>query len=451
MVLFLHFDNDFLQIVCRIPTIALPLHPFSETTLTDNKNIIRIMKKYIFTIVAAALLTACQTDLIDEHTPSANETTAAAATRSAAVESVSQQYPQADGAEALSHTPAEAAWQILGRIDTQRALQMGETHVADGQMAEIKAFVDANLKADNDYDTYRNIFMWISKNMTYASSGDAYLDAYDVFTHKRCICQGYANLLKTMCISQGIPALIANGWLSTIGGHAWNYVYADGKWLVSDPTNGTEYAAENTAAYKDLLIPQRFDLTVFEDQAFAYNFQDGELNVCEVKPTIEGRVAVPWSVAGLCITSFRPTTELPAAVSQLCLGSNIRSLGTDPFSLCALTKSLKEILVDPSSPHFSAYKGVVYQKGSTAPYLIPGGITRLELCSMDVIDKNTIAWLDDLEEIVVADGTQRIEAYAVESCPRLRKVYVPKSVTYVDKDAFYRCGDVEVEFIAQSY
>ncbi len=405
------------------------------------------MKRHLLLFLPAALLLAACADTAEEDALTQTSSTTSAAAQAADGEYDELLFPQADGASQLSTTTAKAVWQILGKLDTQRALQMGETQITDAQMAEIKAFVDTNLKADSDYDTYRNIFGWIYKNMTYASSGEAYLDPYDVFTHKRCICQGYANLLKTMCISQGIPALIANGWLSTIGGHAWNYVYAGGKWIVSDPTNNAEYEASKTSSYQSKLIPQRLDLTLFEDEGFAYNFQDSELNVCEVKSTSASYAVVPWSAGGLRVTSFHPTKEMPASVSQLYLGANIRSLGSEPSALSSFTKSLKEVFVDPSSLKLSSYKGVVYQgRKGTVPYFVPAGITRIELRAMDVMEKNTLAWLDNLEEIVVADGTQRIEAYAVEACPNLKRVYVPESVTYIDKEAFYRCGDVEVVY-----
>ena len=60
---------------------------------------------------------------------------------------------------------------------------------------------------------------------------------------------------------------------------------------------------------------------------------------------------------------------------------------------------------------------------------------------MEVMDKNTLSFLDKLEEIVIAEGTKRIEQYAVERCPNLKTIYVPNSVTYIDKNAFADCGN----------
>lgn len=322
---------------------------------------------------------------------------------------------------------------------------MGETQISDAQYAEIKTFVDANLKDETDYKTYLNIFQWIVKNVTYANNGDAYLAPYDVFKYKRCICQGYANLLKTMCLTQGIPCFVANGWLSTIGGHAWNYVYAGGDWYVSDPTNDHYYKAANVDAYKNELIPLRMDFSLFEDDACIYNFLNGALNVSEVKNTDASVVTIPYSINGLRVTSFQPNVKLPENVSTLIIGANISTFGDSPSSLNWACGNLEEVVVDPRNNDFDSYKGVVYLRANDAyPYFIPAGIRRIELRPMKVMDKNVITMLDKLEEIVIADGTERIEDYAVENCPNLKRVYVPSSVTYISSDAFSKCGNYEI-------
>lgn len=398
------------------------------------------MKLISYLLPATLFLAGCTADLTEGLQPEQNATIADASSNYQ-----EELFPQGDGAKVLSTTTAKGVWQILEKFDKTRALSMGETSITDAQFQEIKTFVDDNLKADNDYNTYSNIFGWIFKNMTYASDGEAYLNPYDVFTKKRCICQGYANLLKTMCLTQGIPCFIANGWLGTIGGHAWNYVYAGDKWIVSDPTNNQQFDAQSVTSYQNKLIPQRLDLTLFEDDNFAYNYQDNVLNVQAVKATANAYVVVPWSVEGLRIESFHPTTAMPSNVTQLYVGKNIGSFGSEPESLSNFTPNLAEVFVDPKSTKLSSYKGVVYKGTSgTTPYYVPTAITRLELRAMKTMDKNVINNLSKLEEIVIAEGTQRIEAYAVENCPKLKTAYIPESVSYVDSKAFYRCGSVQI-------
>lgn len=394
-------------------------------------------------LATAVLLSACQAEQDGELQISGSKSDFSQTTVSNSTNGVA--FPEPDASVAFGSNTAQAVWQILQKVDPKQATVMGETQISDAQYAEIKTFVDANLKDETDYKTYLNIFQWIVKNVTYAGNGDAYLAPYDVFKYKRCICQGYANLLKTMCLTQGIPCFVANGWLSTIGGHAWNYVYAGGDWYVSDPTNDHYYKAANVDAYKNELIPLRMDFSLFEDDACVYNFLNGALNVSEVKNTDASVVTIPYSINGLRVTSFQPNVKLPENVSTLIIGANISTFGDSPSSLNWACGNLEEVVVDPRNNDFDSYKGVVYLRANDAyPYFIPAGIRRIELRPMKVMDKNVITMLDKLEEIVIADGTERVEDYAVENCPNLKRVYVPSSVTYISSDAFSKCGNYEI-------
>lgn len=401
--------------------------------------------KYFYLILPAALtFCACQSDLTEDMpNASSSAPTLSLNTRSEV------SYPQPDGSVALSTDPATAVWQLMQKADPNQALQVGETDITDAEMAEIKQFVDQNLKEEGQYKTYLNIFEWIVKNMTYAWSGEAYLRPYDVFKYKRCVCQGYANLLKVMCISQGIPCAVANGWLgygdgNIIGGHAWNYVYADGDWYVSDPTNNQEFKGSDVTGYQKKLIPIRLDFTLFEDDQFTYNYQNSQLNVCSVKPTTSSSITVPYGAGGIRITSFQPQTTIPASITQLNVGANITSFGDNPSSLERICPNIEEVNIDPTNKELESYKGVVYRLGDEYPYYIPAGIRRIELRPMEIMDKNVISFLPNLEEVVVADGTKRIEEYAIEQCPNLKRVIVPASVEYISPQAFVDCGNVEV-------
>ncbi len=390
-------------------------------------------------IIASCALTACQNDATEELTLPDTPTAVNPSTQT-------YNFPADDGAQRLSYSPAQALAALVAKFDPDEALTMGETEATEAELAEIKAFVDKNLVGETTYDTYHKIFEWVSTQLTYAN-GDtkAYLRPYDVFKYRTCICQGYANLLKTMCLTQGIPVFIANGWLSNIGGHAWNYVYADkgtgGQWYVSDPTNHRQYELSAVSKYENELIPQSTDLDLFSDDEFAYDFHDGQFNIAYIEPTGEDFVTIPYSKAGWRITMFCPQRAVDDGITTVYLGKNIESLGNDLGELRTNFPSLSNISIDPDNTFLESFGGVVYYKGSDTPLIVPPAITRVELKPMKTVEKNTLYYLDNLEEVVVADGTQRIEAYAFEACPNLKTVYVPESVTYIDDNAVYRCGD----------
>ena len=402
------------------------------------------MKIFTTLFSAGLLLCACTTDITDETVTRTQPGTNTVQTTVS--EPNEELFATPDKSADYSTNPALCVRYTLSKADVNRATSMGETSITDEQYAEIKAFVDENLKADKPYDTYRNIFKWITSNIKYAWEPPAYLDPYEVFKEKRCVCQGYANLLKTMCLTQGIPACVANGMLGTAGGHAWNYVYIGDKWYVSDPTNNQDFEMiSDLSKYQKKLIPHRLDITLFEDDNFAYNFQDQHLNVSEVKTAPNAYISVPFSTNKLRVTSFHPTKAIPSNVTQIYLGENRKTLGDYTEELSRTMPHVEEIFVAAGNKKLSSYKGVVYQgANSTSPYYVPAGVTRLELKPMKVVEKNTVYYLDNLEELIIPEGTESIEAYAVEQCPNLKRIYIPESLTDIAENAFSECGNYEI-------
>ncbi len=361
---------------------------------------------------------------------------------------VRPEFPEADDSKMLSSTNAARALHDLVKVmEPSRALQLGETRCTDAQFAEIKAYVDANLKGATGAETYKNIFAWICANLKY-SFENAYLDPYDVFIHKTCVCQGYANLLKTMMLTQELPAFCVNGQLVGVGAHAWNYVYDGEKWWVSDPTNGNEFEMTKYRTYQDRLDPQRADLDLFEDEYFGYGFVNDRLNINRVKKGAPEMVTLPYSVAGYRVSSFDPQEVLPEDVRVLCLGKNIVALSLYVSSLREYTPGVEEVYVEETNQYLETHKGVMYRKKDTTPAYIPTAVKTLELKMTKTMGKNAVYDLPYVEEVTIPEGTERVEAYAIENCPRLKRVNVSASVTYFDENALYRCpSNVEVNII----
>lgn len=401
------------------------------------------MKLHYFLLPAALLFAACgneELEGVQNNLPITSNTTT--------LNSVDPIFPKEDGSMKLSTDQSQAVSQLLKYVDPSKALNMNELEITDAQYNEIKRFVNQKLKGSDDYTTYCNIFNWLVKNLKYATGTQIpYLNPYEVFKNKVCVCQGYANLLKTMCHTQGIPCANVNGYIPE-GAHAWNYVYAGGQWIVSDATNDRDYKADRVNDYNQIFCPIRLDFTLFEDDQCEYTYNNSLLNVDRVKDTNSTSFTVPYSVNGLRIMSFIPSKKLPESITQLNIGSNIYSFGEGDeltTTLGGFLANVEEINVDPKNSEFNTYKGVVYSRYNPEwPLLIPAGIRSLKLKAIKVMEKNIVANLDKLEELVIAEGTERIEDYAVERCPNLKRVYVPGTVTSISKDAFYNCGNYEI-------
>ena len=252
-----------------------------------------------------------------------------------------------------------------------------------------------------------------------------------MFKSKQGICQGYANLLKVMLHSQDIPVLIANGLLNPIGGHAWNYVYA-GEWFVSDPTNKGHYLMSEFSKYTNL-VPLKLDADLFEDENFTFDFNEGHLNLRQVKKS-DDKLVVPFSTNGFMVTAFNPNADLPSNVQEIYIGKNIKTLGESVIGLNDHAPSVKHAYVDPDNSYgLESYGQVIYRNSFT--YYVPASATIIQLKDFSKLEKNILTNLPQLETLIVPAGTSKIESYAIENCPNLRKAYVP-SATTIEENAF---------------
>ena len=398
----------------------------------------------VLTLAASAFMGACSSDEFE----SSDVSVIPPSTTAEADESL---FPVEGGGKLVSSNGADALNVLLKSPSFKmgNATTLHNAVITQEQWDEIKAYVDKNLRVEgNDLATYNKIFKWCFDSLTY-SYDDAGLEPYDVFTKRRCVCQGYANLCKTMLLTQGIPAFGVNGYYAAYGAHAWLYAYVDKIWRVCDPTGYRQHGMSELNKYKNDLLVQRTEIEIFEDENFGYNYDEYRLNVCRVKKCNGEALTVPFSVAGFKISSFLLEHSLPSNVRQLYFGTNIQSLGTQGYPLFGRANSVEEAFVAPGNRLISSQDGVIYHGTGTNVYYIPTAIRRLVLKPMKVIGKNTVYDLPNLEEIVISEGTTTVEDYAFESCPSLKRVYVPQSVTNFSKDALYRCPD-DVEILKVS-
>lgn len=360
-------------------------------------------------------------------------------------------FPEDDGAKALTGEPARMFWMILQGVDDAFPRRRAGYEIEDFQYEEIKQFTDqliADKKATTETEKYQAIWNWVTSNIKYNNPlNPAYgNDPYDVFTNKVCVCQGYANILSVMLHSQGIDVLNVNGILGGYGGHAWNYVRIDGEWWVSDPTNGGQHKASLVGDYQHSLIPYSADGNFLETPEYAYNYTECKLNLNVVKQA-DDVMTVPFSVTlnngkRYRVTSFSPSKPLPENVRELYIGTNIESLGESIIGLKNNAPNVEVAYVEPDNKNLRSFNGVVYPKRAEEPLYIPAAMKKLVLQPWEVIGKNHVFDHAGIEEIVIANGTKRLEAWAVEKCPNLKVACVPMD-TEIDENAFV---DVHPDF-----
>lgn len=351
-------------------------------------------------------------------------------------------FPKDDGAEMLiSMPPAARLLALLEGSDSMFSRRRAKYDIANFQYEEIKEFTDelcANRPTDNH--KYRAIYNWVRNNVEYDNASN---EPYDVFYSKVAICQGYANLMNVMLLSQNIPVINANGFMITDNGglgHAWNYVYRSGKWYLSDATNSIEFLASDLSKYQNTFIPRSADGNFLETDEFAYNYTYEQLNLNEVRSSPDALV-VPFSVTltngkKYRITSFNPTKELPSNVTEVYIGTNITSIGQEnTYGLKTFAPNVKAAYVDEKNTELKSHAGVVYNSWDNIPLYIPSAMKKVYLLPTETMYKEHIARHQGIEEIYVAEGTTKIEDWAVENCPNLKVAYVP-TYTEISENAF---------------
>lgn len=405
----------------------------------------KCMKRHIlmYSLLATGLLmTSCSEISVKEScTPDAQNTV-----QTDANGYLTRTFAQPDGSKALKGTPAENLKALLEAAGSDIITSLGRINITEEQYQEIATFTTDLVKDKaTQTDKFKAVLAWIRKNIKYEHSDN---DPYAVFVNRKAICQGYANLMTVMCYSQGIPTVVVNGYLEGVGGHAWVYACPDNVWEVSDPTNyDVTWKMSNTQGYSNL-IPSEIDVDIFTDNSGTYRYYNYSLNVNSVTATTNPLV-VPYSVGGFVVSSFNPSESLPESVTEIYLGENITTLG-ESYDMTLATRNyganIRAIHVDEKNPMLYAHKGIVYKKNGDEKqlYYIPGGMEYVELLPMKLVDKNTIYNHANVTEICFPEGTEEVSSYAIENCPKLKRVYVPEG-TKVSSAALYNCPkDVEI-------
>lgn len=389
------------------------------------------MKLYYYALplfLGCSLLSACSSEdddlyLAPEYENSGNDVVFESAAR----------FPEKDNSTNLSQTSSiTAVNNLLKKVGPEIDNGFASFKITDAQYQEIKTFTD-NLVAEetSEAKVYGKIFEWIVANVRY-EWGDN--DPYAVFQNRHAVCQGYANLLNVMLHTQGIPVVNINGFLEPLGGHAWNYVYYANKWWVSDPTNNGRYNLSNTETYQHL-VPQSIDIDIFPTEESVCRFSEKCFNLARVRQA-DDMFVVPYSKGGIRITSFSPDSLLPANVREICLGTNIQSLGEEFIGLNHYAPNVERVYIDEKNTRLKTHCGVVYTKSNSKLIYIPSAMPVVELLPIAVMEKNYVVNVSGMEELIIAPGTLRMEAYAVENCPKLRRAYVPED-TEIAPNAFY--------------
>ncbi|WP_294475031.1 leucine-rich repeat protein [uncultured Ruminococcus sp.] len=168
-----------------------------------------------------------------------------------------------------------------------------------------------------------------------------------------------------------------------------------------------DYAFSRCTALAEVAFSPSAALTYIGDHAFSS---------CESLASIE----LPASVAHLGDQAFGDCTALEAFT----LPASLRELGENVFERCTALAACK---VDPKNAYFTDVNGVLFTKD------------RKELCVYPPARPGESKSDTNCESYRVPYGTERIGAHAFQYACTLVDVWVPATVSYIGKEAFYNC------------
>lgn len=343
-----------------------------------------------------------------------------------------QFFPVEDDAVALEGTCHQKSMQLLHAGNPEQALTLYDTKITEEQYQEIKDYVDKIVVGMTSQKAIHDCLLtWVYNSIEYTESDN---DPYPVFKNRKGICQGKSNLLKVMLLSQNIPVVSVNGF-AWGQGHAWLYTCLDGVWYLSDPTNN--FSMPETDPSCNDMQPYFLEWTAYEDDKSLVEYSGNELTLIKVKSG-DTKYTVPYSAGGFVLTAFNPESALPENIREVYIGKNIVSIGYQGvIGLKVYGKNIEQVHVDPANPYLEEYEGVVYLKeGDThMPYYIPEQIKRIVLKPYKIYGKGVVGGHQNVEEIVFPEGVEAITDYAVEDCPKLKRIYVPENAV-LGKRAF---------------
>lgn len=240
------------------------------------------------------------------------------------------------------------------------------------QFAEIEAETLKTIESSGavtDYDKLKAICHWVCDNIKYdyeLVSGSQ--DAYNVFSKRLGICQGYSNVTKAMCAAVGIPCVMVNGD-SSAGGHAWSMAYADNRWIFLDTTWGDSWFDADIERFANDHRPYYCDDIKVQEGDFIFTYFNGVAPCKYVGQSGDWVIpsnAVNMPVTGVSFYLF----DAYSTVEALYIPETVKNLEYTGLNYCS---KLKKIEVAENNTSFASVDGVLFDKSVSNLLIYPTG------------------------------------------------------------------------------
>lgn len=317
------------------------------------------------------------------------------------------------------------------------------------------------------------IFDWVSQNITYDYKyvhleNIAYYGSQSgikTFYRRTGVCDGYAKLVKIMYVIAGLPTIYAMGKKhGTSTNHAWNAVYADGRWIFLDATTGlwdidplyhTNMSLEMTADFCCGIGPNKITVGVTKGY--------------KMPKVVEYPSYADWINPGIGMCPDVETIVIPKNIKLVggpAFGcENLKSIIFEDGNDCEITGDFCILPVTSVKLPEGVTEAGGYLQSCTylTDVVIPSTVKKINsfknctsLCSLTLpdgveeISSHAFAKCKSLTEINIPYGVKEIQYETFCECSSLKDITLPGSVTKIDGMAFAVCASLESVFIPSS-
>lgn len=266
----------------------------------------------------------------------------------------------------------------------------------------------------------------------YSQAGDAFYTFYN----RRAVCDGYADLSWLMLTIAGIPSgYVVGASHGKNEDHAWNAVYADGRWILFDAT-WSEWDISPDHHQSSLIQ--------YSDGAFSCSLScDGAVWFWAFQGyPCPAEVTIPAGVVEINMDSFKNCTGM----TSLTIPEGVRDIGPQAFEGCI---GLTSVVIPASVTNIGrdAFKGCTNLSNITFLGNMPkigedafsGTAWQVEQGDFAINGGILMQYTGSDPEVIIPSGVTAIADSAFYGNRAVRRVVIPEGVTSIGKRVFCNC------------
>ena len=335
----------------------------------------------------------------------------------------------------------QKAWTLINKYaDPDYFLTDPERNaITDAQFEELRqAALQAVAGCTTQYEKIKAIMAFVADRTyydyyAYYNNKPSYWSPYEVYEQKRAMCSGYASLMRTLCISVGIPCMDLEGHA-----HEYNAVYdsENGKWIFADATwcSRNSYSVDKEWEYQGY-SDGYFDLSP-EEIAELSNHQIYRVDGLLKDGLYYSLISYRWSRGNWY---FDLAAVKNKNIRQVKCGGfeDIDVLevndGAGVFADCTLLEE-----ADLSQTGITELEGTFEGCSALETVKLPENITKIGF--------GTFTGCSSLEKMDLSQTlVTEIGGSAFSACSGLKTVKFPKTLTAIDSYAFLSCKNLTGE------